>query len=79
MGIASSPFHGEDGGGADKVGPRRGLFYAADYGNVQFADFLAQGVAIEARQMSGSDLVAAGGAEGQHDQRPFDFAQYPVV
>src|SRR6516165_8856660 len=54
-------------------------FYAADDRDVQLTDLFAQGVAIETEQVGGPNLIAAGGAEGLHDQWPLDLAQYPIV
>src|SRR5262249_46768644 len=52
---------------------------AADDWNVQLADLLAQGVAIETKQMRRPDLIAAGGPEGVYDQRSLDLAQHSIV
>src|SRR6516165_6544598 len=54
-------------------------FYAANDRNVQFADLLAQGVAIETEQMGGPDLITAGGAEGLDNQWPLNLAKHPIV
>ena len=51
----------------------------ADDLEVEVADLLAQGVAIDAEQLGCPDLVAAGGRQGGADQRAFDLAQDAVI
>src|SRR5689334_18449070 len=47
--------------------------------DVEFADLLAESVAVEAEELGGFELVAAGGPQAQQDQRPLDLAQHPVI
>src|SRR5579864_2369357 len=47
--------------------------------NLQVADLLAQRIAIDAEQVGGADLIAAGGGQGSREQRAFDLAQNAVV
>src|SRR4051794_12346663 len=47
--------------------------------DVEVADFLAQGVAVEAEQIRRPDLVAAGGGQRGGQQRHLDFAQDPMI
>ena len=57
----------------------RGLLAAAKDLNIEIADFLAQGVAVDAEQVSGADLVAAGRRQGGREQRVLHVTQNPVV
>src|SRR5689334_11649978 len=52
---------------------------AAENLDVQVADFLAQGIAVDAQQVRGADLVAAGGGQGRGQQWMFDLTQDPVI
>src|SRR5262245_15748849 len=52
---------------------------AAEHLNIEIADFLAQGVAVDPQQVGGPDLVAAGRRQRHRQQRVFDLAQHPVV
>src|SRR5687767_2555596 len=55
------------------------LLQPADHLDLQIADLLAQGVAVEAEQGRGADLVAARRRQGEVDQGPLDLAQHAVV
>src|SRR5580698_11308188 len=45
----------------------------------QVADFLAQRVAIDAKEIGGADLVAAGCRQCRRQQRAFDLAKDAVI
>src|SRR5690349_24137754 len=47
--------------------------------NVQFADLLAQGIAIEPEHVRGLELIAARRQQGARDQRTLDLAKQPVI
>src|SRR5258708_6928120 len=47
--------------------------------NVEIADLLAQGIAIDAEEVRGADLVAACGGERHGQQRVLDLPQDPVI
>src|SRR5512144_1471154 len=51
---------------------------SSQHRDVQFANLLAKGVAIEAQHLRRSDLVAAGRLQGEDDQRLLDLAQDAV-
>ena len=51
--------HRRDPDGAKPSGPGSGLLQTADDLDVEFPDFLAQGVAVQAQQFRGFDLVPA--------------------
>ena len=50
-----------------------------DHLQVEVADLLAQGVAVDAEQFGGPDLVAARRGQRRADQRAFDLAQDAVI
>src|SRR6266851_8829054 len=52
---------------------------AAEHLDVEVADLLAQGVAVETEQIGGADLVAAGRRERHREERMLDLAQHPVI
>src|SRR5215470_5309911 len=52
---------------------------AAEYLNIEIADLLAQRVAVDAEQVGGADLVAAGGRERHRQERMLDLAQHPMI
>src|ERR1035437_9001662 len=52
---------------------------AAENLNIKIADFLPQSIAIDAQQVGGADLVAAGGDKGRCQQGIFDLPQDPVI
>src|SRR6185503_19310979 len=58
--------------------PARLIAAAVDL-NIEVADFLAQGVAVDAEQVGRANLVAAGGGERGGQQRIFDLAQDAVI
>src|SRR5580700_56190 len=45
----------------------------------QVADLLAQRIAIDAKEIGGADLVAAGCRQCRRQQRPFDLAKDAVI
>ena len=47
--------------------------------DVEVADFLAQGIAVDAQQIRGADLIAAGRSQGRRQQRLLNLAQDPVI
>src|SRR5262249_39526722 len=51
----------------------------ADHLDVEIADLLAQGVAVDAEQVGGTDLVAARGGERGREQRLLHLAQDAMV
>src|SRR5437016_3568182 len=63
-----------DGGEVRGNRPKRGSPAAAEHLNVEIADLLAQGVAVDAEQVGGADLVAAGGGERHREERMLDLA-----
>ena len=54
------------------------LIIAPGDGDVQIADLRAQGVAVQAQDVGGLELVAAGGRQRPRDQRPLDLADQPA-
>src|SRR5580693_8555598 len=60
---------------------RDGGFSAAAAKNldVEIADLLAQGVAVDAEKVGGPNLVAARGRQRHRQQRMLDLAQHPVI
>src|SRR6266508_4742956 len=71
-----------DNSGAGKPGCGRSALpstAAAEYLDVEIADFLAQGIAVDPQQVGRPDLVPTGGCERYQQERVLDFAQYPVV
>ena len=52
---------------------------AADGPQIEIADFLAQGVAVEAEHLGRLDLVAAGRRQRRGDQRRLQFAQQAMI
>src|SRR5262245_65164078 len=52
---------------------------AAKHLDVEVADFLAQGVAVDPEQVSGADLVAARGRERHRQERMLDLTQDTVI
>ena len=52
---------------------------AAEHLDVEVADLLAQGVAVEAEQLGGPDLVAARGRQRRGHQRLLDLPQDAVI
>src|SRR5690348_3608730 len=58
--------------------PARLIAAAVDL-DIEVADFLAQGVAIDAEQVGRAYLVAAGSGERGGQQRVFDLAQDAVI
>src|SRR6478672_4535591 len=58
--------------------PARLIAAAVDL-NIEVADFLAQGVAVDAEQIGRANLVAAGGSKRGGQQRIFDLAQDAVI
>src|SRR6266536_6460262 len=62
-----------------KILPRRRSTGGADYLDFKLADLLAQGVAIDAQEIGGADLVAARGGERGRQQRIFDLPQDPMI
>src|SRR3712207_4192468 len=64
----------------DAPSPRRPrLFDPAHDLDVEFAQLLAQRVAVEPEQLGRPDLVAARRRQGKLQERPLDLAQDPVV
>src|SRR3954451_24787849 len=55
------------------------LAQAAHRLQVEIFDLLAQGVAVETKDLGGADLVAARRGERGGEQRRFEIAQYAVV
>ena len=55
------------------------VFPAAFRVEAEFADFLAQRVAVEAEQRRRAELIASAFVERDGEQGPFDFLQYPPV
>src|SRR5262245_51345406 len=47
--------------------------------NIEIADFLPQGIAIDPEQIRRADLVAAGGCQSHREERMLDLAQDTVV
>src|SRR5689334_24442485 len=47
--------------------------------DVEVADLLAQGIAVEAEQVGGANLVAAGGGERGRKQRDLDLLEDAVI
>src|SRR6266704_383619 len=50
-----------------------------DHLDLQLADLLALGVAIDAQEIGGADVVAARGGERGRQQRIFDLPQDPMI
>src|SRR6266496_5795176 len=71
-------FRGASGSPCTKFWKRRSAG-GTDHLDLQLADLLAQGVAMDAQEIGGADLVAAGGGERRGDQRIFDLAQDAVI
>src|SRR6185312_13735884 len=59
--------------------PPRALLQVAGDVDIELADLLAEGVAVEAQELGRFELVAPGGTEAQQDERPLDLAQYAVI
>ena len=47
--------------------------------NIEIADLLAQGIAVDPQQIGGADLVATRGGKRRRQKRIFDLAQNPVI
>ena len=52
---------------------------AAENLNIEIANFLAQRIAINPKQVGSPDLVTAGCGKGHRQKRMLDFAQHAVV
>src|SRR5581483_3172258 len=59
--------------------PGTALLHAAQHLDVELADLLAQGVAVEPEQRGRLQLIAARGAQAEADQRPLDVLENAVV
>src|SRR5205814_4110554 len=59
--------------------PRGRLSAGADDLDVEVADLLAKGVAVDPEQVGSADLVAAGRGQRRRQQRMFDLAQDAVI
>src|SRR4029077_11738411 len=55
------------------------LLQATENFDVQFADFFSQGIAVDAEEFGGLDLVAPGCLQRDAQQGPFDFPQDSFV
>src|SRR6516162_1878164 len=64
---------------AGVVSPSNLSVAASIHVDVEVADLLAQGVAVDAQKIGGADLVAARGGERGGEKRPFHFAQDAVI
>src|SRR5579863_5267703 len=47
--------------------------------DVEVADLLAQGVAVEAQKVGGANLIAAGRSQGRREQRDLDLLEDAVI
>src|SRR5262249_56792971 len=65
--------------GSETARPAPASAAAPKHLDVEVADLLAQGVAIDPEQVGGADLVAAGRRQGDRQQRMFDFPQDAVI
>src|SRR6516164_8860075 len=65
-------------GGADLI-PSPPLATAAINLDIEVPDLLSQGIAIEAQEVRGTDLIAAGGRQRSRQERHFDLLQDPVI
>src|SRR5271166_3642736 len=52
---------------------------AAEHLDIQIADFLAQSIAVDAKQIGCPDLVAAGCRQRYRQKRMLDLAQHAVI
>src|ERR1700747_2801944 len=59
--------------------PENGLSARSDHPDIEVADLLAQGVAVDPQEVGGADLVAAGGRKGRGKQGIFDLSQEAMV
>src|SRR5262245_44847447 len=59
--------------------PRPSAYRRAEHLDVEVADLFAQGIAIEAQQGGGADLVAAGGRQGRHQQRALKMLEHAII
>src|ERR1700726_293379 len=58
---------------------RESLIAASVNLNVQISDLLPQGIAVEAEQVGGPDLIAPGRRQCGGEQRHFDLLEDPVI
>src|SRR5690242_17730748 len=77
--IGCAPDDAERGAGAIVLAdwdpsPASPLAAGADHLNIEIADLLAQGVAVDAEKIGGPDLVAARRGKRRRQQRIFDLA-----
>src|SRR6516164_6665932 len=60
-------------------GPSPALAATAIDLDIEVPDLLSQGIAIEAQEVRGTDLIAAGGRQRSRQERHLDLLQDPVV
>src|SRR4029078_8230241 len=64
---------------ANARGDRQPLTAASIDLNIEVADLLPQGIAVETEQIGRPDLVTAGGRQRGGQERQLDFPQNPMV